>query len=293
LLHPFRSRGFAVVAWVALAAPVPAQALIESFTLVPAQSFLQLDAESGFTIELGGGPLFAPFATQVGVVPGATGAAVPGIGPSDGLRTSLSGTVRTDVTPTQISIQSGGTAVTPGHSGTWAPGAPANPNALAPASLAVSFAFPSLDLAGTAALRGTAFSMNAAPTNRVAQTATSWTFAAFPLFSVLGGVIDFDTNLASIGGRGFFDETRLLFGGQQNGLLEDLGGGLLRLTMPFDVTITLASEELGNAPVAATIALSGRIVGYNRPIPEPSAALLLTLGGVGLGLARRAPRGGR
>ena len=93
-------------------------------------------------------------------------------------------------------------------------------------------------------------------------------------------------------GRGFLDEEQQFVSIGGSGLLEDLGGGLRRLTLPFDVTMTLGPSELGNLPIDGTLALSGRIVAYNQVIPEPSALALIGLGSIGLGLARRAGRGG-
>jgi hypothetical protein len=284
-------RALTLAMWACVLAPAPVRA-VENYFLVPDQSYVQLDAESGFSIELGSSTAFAPFVSQLGIVPGASGLALPGIGASDGLRTSLSGTVRADITSTQIAIQRGGTTLLPARSGTWGPGIPSAPATPASAPLAVAFAAPSLGLTGAAAVRGTAFTLFSLPSSLTPQSATSWIFGAISLVSVLGGVIDFDTNLAAIGGRGFLDPTQqfVSFGG--SGLLEDLGGGLRRLTLPFDVTMTLGPSDLGNLPVGATLALSGRIVAYNQVIPEPSAWVLVALGSIGLGVARRAGRGG-
>lgn len=285
-------RALALALWAWLAAPAPAQALIENYFIVPGESFLQLGAASGFSLDLGGGTeVFAPFVSQLGIVPGTSGLVLPGIGASDGLSTSLGGQLRVDLT-TMLRLLPGGTTILPARSGTWGPGIPSSPAAPASASFGVAFSAPSLGLTGTAALRGTAFTMNMLPTVLTPQSATTSTFDAFALVSVLGGVVDFDTNLVGIDGRGFLDETQLFVTDASGGLLDELGGGLRRITMPFDVTIAVGPDDLGNLPVSATLALSGRIVAFNRPIPEPSALLMLALGSFGLGLARRAGRGG-
>ncbi len=291
--EPRWGRAIAGAIAVSLAAAAPARALVENYFVAPGESHVELGAGSGFTIDLGGGNTsFAPFTSQLGIVLGATGQVLPGIGASDGLQTSLGGQLRADVTATTIAIQRGGTAIVPAASGTWAPGIPATPDVLAAAPFGVAFAS-QLGFTGTAAVRGTAFTLNALPVTLTPQTATSWRFDVYPLFSLLGGVVDFDTDLAGVSGRGFLDPSQQIFPGVQSGFLEELGGGARRLTLPFDISFTVGSDDLGNFPLEATLVLSGRIVAYNRAVPEPSTAVLVALGGITLGLARRAGRGGR
>ena len=97
-------------------------------------------------------------------------------------------------------------------------------------------------------------------------------------FDVGRGSVDFE--LAAFGNM---DRVLLVDQGDTpdflgGGVLEELGDGRLRLTIPLDFDLVLDRQRLRTlAPVTLDLALEGRIVAYSPvlPAPEPDVAFLV------------------
>jgi hypothetical protein len=206
--------------------PRTATALTELYFIDPLQSFVTIAAGSGATLDFGGGPIELPFGTQVGNIAGVSGNVLPGIGLSDGLTTSLSGQIQVDYNPNfNIRFFQGSTFVLLDDSGSWAPG---DPGAVAPAQGGVAFGGP-LNIVGAAALRDAAFNFGTGPQSLTNLGGGAFSYSGISSISVIEGAFDYDTNLFGQGGRGFLDEATVFFS-LQPGRIEDLGGGINKIT---------------------------------------------------------------
>lgn len=262
---------------VALWLPRSATALTELYTIDPALSFVSIVEGSGATLDFGGGPIALPFRTQVGEVAGVSGEVLPGIGISNGLTTSLYGQIQTDYRPNlDIRFFAGSTYVLPGESGNWAPGQPGDPAGPSLAQGGVSFGGP-LNIVGAAALRNAAFQFSTPPQPLTNLGGGAFRFNSFTAISVIDGAFDYDTNLFGLDGRGYLDEATA-FAALRTGRIEELGGGLNRLTLPFDIIVEVDGGTLGGLPLDLRFVLEGQIVATNRIVPEPASAVLLASG---------------
>lgn len=284
-----RRLGWEVIAWLALALPQHASAVPEtrSFVINPAESSVSLDAGSRVLLELGlpSGPVELPIEPQGG---------------RD--TTALRGVVLTeiDLNPgfPRIRFQSPGTIVAPANGDAALPGLPDDPTTPAPAQLAGAFQEPLLGISGTTAIRNSAFDLGG---NYSMEQLEAGRFG-FPLVNpgfpppVLAarpgrGVADIAVSALRFNQRGqLVANVSTPFPG--GGLVEELGGDRLRLTVPIDFDLSLLPPFGG--PVRIEVGLSGQIVAYSPvlPVPEPGPTAGIAACLLALAWLRRARSGG-
>jgi hypothetical protein len=300
----------AFVALGALLAPRAAGAEAVLFHVDPAQSWVRVQDGSELGLYLG--PLGVvpswPLVSQLGRIGGASASAQPGLpGPADGRATRIRGRVFAFLTPdaatpTNILISPLATMLVPLPSGTWWPPAfeppdpndpepPPPPTTPAPAQLAFTTESALPGLQATIALRDVALQLRLGRP-LVDQGGGRRGFSGAVTAHGQGGVIDVEALGAA--GRGGFRKAGFYLGAVSGGLLEDLGPGGLRLTVPFTFDVPLRADLVGGLPARGNLALQGRIVATTVPVPEaggagPALAAAAVLGA----LVRRRARGAR
>lgn len=300
-----RYASIGLVAGLALqGAPDEARATAVRFYVSPFESRVTLGG--GLLVDFGGAgsPVFVPFAAQVSGG-GAGGTPLSGGPASDGLTTSVSGQLNPELnlaaSPSSIQLRTR-FELTPGTSGSWLPGSPADPAAPAPAQIGLSFADAGLGLSGRAALRDAAFVLESGVLLMQQAPAGHYRFPVplapgLPVPSVTwrlaAGVFDYETNLPGLSGRAFLPELSVQ-ASLDDATLDVLAGGLQRLVIPVDLTIAIAPDLLGIAvPVTLLLDLSGEVVAYDQAVvPEPASAGLLAAGLVALAARARSGRRG-
>jgi hypothetical protein len=270
----------------ALAAPTtPSRAAEMVFAIDPERSTLQFAGSSQAVLPLpqnfsgyGFGNRTMPYQAPLPGTPGL----LPDGSTSDGLRTAITGLVRTDFAdpPTQIRVVRDLTSLILGPSGAWTPGLPNLPGVAAPANLALRFGDPTLDWTWSAALRDWVLSLSTegAPTALAPAGADTWTFAAgctppaigCPVFRVENAQID------SADTRGFLARSGYRSGQDPianppatQGTLARLPGGKWELTVPIALAIAIDGLELYDPlGIDHGVSFTGQIVA----VPEPGGA---------------------
>jgi hypothetical protein len=270
-------RGLLVVL-LGLLAATPSRATFQLFTVDPTRSFVAIAAGSGLSIDLGSlAAVSLPFSSQLGVVADVTGATLPDGTTSDGFRTSVSGQVLADVTPTTIRFYSQQTLLVAGVSGSWQTGPPATRATPANAQLAVHIADDLFARTGNAALRDAAFTYSSPA---IALTPDG-SFDAAQSLRAAAGEIDFRILLSGLSGRDFLSNATTPNGAGTGSLKQK--GKSERLVIPLDLPLDFA---LVGSPFDIDARLTGQIVA-TIPEPDPMTAGLVALGCTVLAAARR------
>lgn len=282
------------LATFALLVPGAATAAFLDLYVDPEQSRIELVSGS-FDVLLAPGlnvVLAAEAQTGVaGTVPGT----LPGGGTSDGLETSLSGTILAEIDSfsTQLEVHTTSTTVDADHSGVWAPG-PAGAAGVAAADLAFQVQDVVLGLDVVTALRdvqialGSTFSLT--PDGPDAWIASGW----LEIY-LASGTVDYDSAMPGLTGTGVLQPGRAVGYGTYvaDGRYEIVEPGLTRLTLPFSTgPIVFLADEGGTAiPATVTGSIQGTVVAQSQPLPEPTVGAGLFSGVLGIGwMARRRRR---
>ena len=284
------------ILWLALALVCyawPASATMSTFTIDPTRSIASL--AGSVTIDFGfeGGPSVAPIQSQLDFPAlGASGAVIGDGSTSDGLRSSLTGTI--DINQTGALLEIVGSDFSPDISGLFTPGSFLQ---AAPEDAEYGGAFFAADvgLGGEMAIRFSALELVAT----VLETSVNGDRLDFGIGSIgdigfTSGVVMFRTDLGGFFGAG---ERALATGpgvtSLEGGHLIETSPGQGELMLPFAIAFSLDEAELGlGLPMTMDLQIQGTLVatGAIDPIPEPGPALLLGLG-LGLLSARNARRG--
>lgn len=277
------------IALLAAAAAAPARAAIFELTIDPAQSWIQVTtAQSGLRFTTPGPfvDTFVAVGPQSG--PGIAGETLPGGFVSDGTRSSLSGTIRADVRPTQVTFLTNSTLVTIGTFGAFLPGTDTAPATPAPANLAVSFEEPLFGLGGDLVLRNGKFSMFG-QNLPISPTATPGLFTFTPSFSLTPFWMD-GRYTSEVNGVVSSFATPNIQPFAQNLVVasfEELPGERLRLTLPLNLTGQPFGFPIVSIPLPADLQVraTGQIV---ATAPEAEGGLVGLGALLALGWMRRA-----
>lgn len=256
-------------------AVAPAAAQPTSFVIDSAASTVSLGGTISF--ELASDTLVVPLVAQ-----GTPGATLLDGNPSDGRTTFFEGTLGAEVSETTIRFRHKGTAIDLGDSGSWLPGVPADFASAAPAELAASFDDGTFEFDGNAALRELrillsslelllAAVQNGAAQNLAAQNGdATQEFDTEILFTLGSGRLDFESSASPVAGDNLFGSP--VMNSVAKGSLVRAEGGVLQLTVPVDLALSLDEAALGTAlPMRVDLTLQGQIVAL---APEPRLRVL-------------------
>ncbi len=245
--------------------------------LVAAESWVQIGAGSEVSLELP-----SPFGTRVLAVESQVDGSA-----TAGLRTNLEGTLLADIGGGQIQVLPQLSLISPVDSGLWLPGVPGDTGTPVSADLAIAFSDSELGIDGSAAFRESIFNLMFPATTLVDQGGGVQSFApTFVNYQFATGLLDYDLGLEGASGRTALDTLLPVSQHGVVGTYEDLGGGVMRVTLPFAFDLRVYDYDLRSpVPTTVTIGLSGQIVAL--VIPEPSTALLLGVGCAGLAISGR------
>lgn len=264
--------------------PWPLHAAEGTFAIDPALS--EVTVSGSVTLELPSGPVVMPFGSQ------GSGATLPSGAMSNGLTTSLSGTIVADVTETTIRFLSTGTHIEPGISGTWAPGSTSKADTTsAPAQVGVRFADVGLSLEGTAILRNFVmrFSSLEKTLTETGPSTDIFELSASGSAMLLKGealvLFDLVTPPCSFSSQPCAEFVRFpAIAGSNMAIspatLARPEGSPPTITLPILVVLALdETSMMTTLPLSVTLTLSGQIVAVPEPSPQPMAlAVLATLG---------------
>lgn len=262
------------------------QASQHIFFIDPARSHVEIlpgDLEpftpfSGLSFQLG--PLFqslkVPFAAPGAA--GGTGATLPDGSTSDGLRAPLAGQLLVTIdrsaagVPEFLSVFRRRTVIEVGTSGAWLPGPPSDPTTPADGDVAVAFGDPAAGLGGRGVLRDVILSLEGGEVLRAAGGSRFEFFPSMPARAE-NGILDFETSLPGLDGRVFlFRDQRAFNQSFENAVLEEVGGGVLELTIPLEFWVTVAPRLLGaGLPMSVDLLLGVHIVASTE---RPTEALV-------------------
>ena len=261
----------------------PVHALPVTFTVSPVDSRITVSPTSIVTLDLG--PQFSKPSFQIR---GGTGVAapLPGGGLSDGLTTSLSGSVATDLaTGASLRIVGRATEIALGTSGQWSPAAPGAASQLESADLGVRFRFAGVD----AALRDVTLSLSTPAASALVSAGPGvFTLAQDIDVALTSAVLDFlDPGFAGRGRVVLHDLHALL---TSNATLLQTGPDTLELRIPLDASLHVPAAALHGVGFITSIDLdlTGQLVARaTLPIPEPGTLLLVATGLALVALRRR------
>lgn len=255
-------------------APALARAAIFEFAIDPSQSWIQIDtAQSGMRFDVPGPFLGILVGVSPQSGPGIAGGTLPGGFVSDGTRSALSGTIRANVQPTRVGFLTASTLVTIGSFGSFLPGSDAAPATPAPANLAVHIEDPLFGIDGDLVLRSGRFSMFGQDLP-ITPTATPGRFTFSPGFALTPAWVDGHYASALNGARSSLATTNIQPFSQNDvtATFEQLPGGGLRLTLPYDLTGAPFGLPLIAVPLPANLQVraTGQIVA--TAVPEAGEA---------------------
>ncbi len=257
-----------MLACVILAMPGVAVALPFELVVDPARSSIEILASSTATVDLGTG---SPQVVPVGPGAGA-GGPLPGGGTSSGLRTSLSGTVVADITPTTIGFPRLLGELRIDDSGSWLPGGGGTPE---PGQLALSLDAGSLQV--TTAMRDAAAVYTAGPVPYANAGSGLFSFVPVGFFALdeavlstsMTGAPDFSSPFTGAG---------VLFGTANTGSIRLLPGGGIEVVVDLQTQLLLNAAQLGSpVPIDVTLDVSATIVASQAVAPEPSGVGLVAV----------------
>ncbi len=259
----------------------PAQALGEviEFVIDPTRSTVQVEPGSELSLNFGmplNSVTMPAMAPTIGI-----GGILPDGSTSDGLVTSLKGTILADLDDGLASIRIIGrrTSIRFGDSGSWLPGPPGAETTPTAGKIAVEFNAASILFVGNAVLREATFSLDSGNVaTPLTLTATDvYSFPAgcaappCPSFRLEDGVGDLETMFTSPLRDGLRSHYIYTSPAGTTGTLERLPDQRYQLTIPFDLATTLAPEGIRAAiPSTIGLAYSGTIVA----VPEPDSVAL-------------------
>lgn len=258
----------------------------------PAQSWIRMD-ESGLGVYAGPG-LGAPIATvrsQLGLLAGVSSIKQTGLpAVADGRTTRIAGRISGSFTPsaaapTQILLGPYATMLRLTPSGSWLPGLPGDRETPAGADLAFVVGSEGFDPVVAVALRRAAFQLRVFFSVPEGGTLASNGLTAH----VQGGDLAVAAGTpAFVSADGSLVEEGFYLGSVSGGLVEQIGEGEQKITLPFDFDVPLGPGSFGGAPLVANLAVSGRIVATTTPVPEAAPFLSLAAAAATLaGLRRR------
>lgn len=185
------------------------------------------------------------------------------------LTTNITGTLEASVTPGFITFDGGSVLDLVEQPGPFLPGN-------TPADLAgtIEDVLPGLD--GYATVRDAVFDVTNGPQP----------VSGMGEFSTAGMLVFFSSGMTTYEVPGVIDGS-FTYGGQfdvfvpKTGLVEDLGGGVFKLTVPFEVSETF---DTGIEGLTLTQSITGQIVAV---VPEPATLGMMIVGGIGLAVMGR------
>jgi hypothetical protein len=192
-----------------------------------------------------------------------------------------------DIGGGQIQLYPQLSLISPVDSGLWLPGVPGDIGTPASADLAVAFSDSELAIDGSAAFRESVLNPIFPATTLVDQGGGLQSFAPnYVTYQFATGLLDYDLGLDGASGRTALDTLQPVWDRDEVGTYQDLGGGVMRVTLPFAFDLLVYDYDLRSpVPTTVTIGLSGEIVAM--VIPEPGTALLMGVGLVGLAVSGR------
>ncbi len=263
-----------------------AQSTTRAFVLDPARSRLTIDAV-GTLLDLEWSSLFGVLPMPL-ASPG-VGDPLPGGGTSDGLTTSVSGSLMAVIGSSDLSIIARRTTLSLDTSGTFLPGLPNSPETAAPADLALIGTDSILGIMLNGAIRDAVATFGLATTALAGDFPKTFDAATTSSAILLSGSYDSDANLVALAGRSALPALSAP-NTATAGVLRDLGDDMLEIEIPLDITLALALDEIGGGlPFSASLHLTGQLVAIS--VPEPSAALLACAAFASLALLKRAGSG--
>jgi len=278
-------RLFAIVFAVAVAEPVTASAVMSTLTIDPTRSLGTFSGSASVDFGFEEGPSVAPVQSQLDFPTlGAMGGVIGDGSTSDGLTTSMTGTIDIDQSGDFLEIV--GSEILPDIAGTFMPG-PYQGSGPDASQHAATFDFVDLGLSGEFAIRFSAIELIAS----VLETSVLGDTLQLGVGSIgsirhSAGFLIFQTDIGGFNEQGErilatnFGVTTL-----EGGQLVETSPGLGELTLPFTVDLSFSPAELGvGIPLRLDFQIAGTLVatGAIEPIPEPGTALLLALGLGGL-----------
>ncbi len=281
---------FAIVLGLAMAGPITASATMSTLTIDPTRSLGTFSGSATVDFGFEEGPSVASLQSQLDFPAlGATGGVIGDGSTSNGLTTSMTGTIEIDQSGPFLQIV--GSEILPDNAGVFAPG-PFQGSGPDTSQHAASFNFNDLGLTGELAIRFSAIELIAS----VLETSVLGNTLQLGVGSIgsirhSAGSLYFRTDIGGFEQHGErilatnFGVTALA-GGQ----LMEVSPGVGELVLPFVVDLSFGPAELGvGIPLSLDFQIAGTLVatGAIDPIPEPSTGLLLA---IGLGVLSRLDR---
>jgi len=267
-----------------------ALAVYELFYVNPEESRVRIDSTL-FEVRVPWNQIHQFVALEQGGLPGTTVGSLPGGGTSNGFETFLTGEllVKNDLlTLNQLTVDQSASSLIAGAMGSWLPGVTGGPSE--PANAGFHFTMTSacapaacepvsVDLA--VAIRG----FQVAPDGSLTLLSIGtdlWSAEGFLTFTPTAGRVQYDSTVPGFNGNteipeiGSFTTISAV-----DARYEILAPDLAKLTLPFTTDlISVLPEDMALELDASlnSAFVSGEIVAYSQPVPEPAAHLLLAPG---------------
>jgi hypothetical protein len=276
-----------LMALVCVASSSQAIAAYELFYVNPDESRIRIDSAL-FEVRVPWNQIHQFVALEQGGLPGTTNGTLPGGGTSNGFETFLTGEllIKNDLlTLNQLTVDPSASNLIAGAMGSWLPGASGGPSEPANAgfhfTMTSACAGPVCDAVSVdldVAIRGFQVAPDG-PLTLLSIGTDLWSASGILALMPTAGRVQYDSTVP-----GFNGNTPIAHLGSSTTIsavdarYEILSPDLAKLTLPFTTDLIHVLPEDMALDLDATLNsayVSGEIVAYSQPVPEPSTLLLL------------------